>query len=149
MGIFSKQKICPICNNNNEIKLELVGSRKGAMFVIVAKCNKCDYHFYFDLLTIFIFFIEIILVIPLIIISYEILYIIINGNYIFALVPLLIIAILIPEILLIFFIRSSIFNNYIDKLIMKKAEKMINKGLKKDFWGNSYKNQVFFNSPLK
>ena len=134
-----KQKICPICNNYNEIKLELEGGTDGAIFVIVVNCKTCDYRFYFGLITISLIMLGIILAIPTIIILFGFFYTLFNGYPIIAGLTATFIGILIPDFLLIFFIRNSIFDNFINKKIIKKAEKMIIKGSKQDFWGNSYK----------
>ena len=142
MGVFTDRKICPICQKNNEIYITGGGdpASGGGNIWLEIKCKHCGYQFSFGYLS-FVIFLGCIIVIAILWIEFA------NGQkyggitqfmyYIFSMIAMMSIML----ILFLLFIRFSIFDDYINRHIIKKAHLMIDKNRTSMTWNNEILNR--------
>jgi hypothetical protein len=128
--MFSDEKICPICNNTNQIYLD---GGWPEFFFIEFSCEKCGLKFSYAKPVYWAFLSTFLICLFLFIFFY---------NY--RIEPIcwigVILSMTLPYILIEIMIKGSIFDNYLKKLILKRVYKMMKKNKSVDIWGNQFKN---------
>lgn len=127
--IFNNYKICPICNNKNQVYMDYFVH----LPYINIDCGTCCLHFSFYnpiLLTVILtFIVDLFLLMIYIVFLIEMLcWLGVSFIFIF------------PILFIWAIINSPFFESYINKLILKKALKMMDKNQTIDRWHNNFEN---------
>lgn len=135
MGVFSKRKRCPICQAGNEVALDAQVDAGGIVAIIFpfvkATCKRCEYKFMFGWLSLLpgtgwtIFVVVLMgnppIKVPLVCVVSFILYLALGIVGFFAIV------------------HTQFFDRHLDRLIIKKAKKLVRKE-EKYSWTGSFLN---------
>jgi len=136
MGLFSKRKRCPICQAGNEVALDAQVDAGGLVAIVFpfvkATCKTCEYKFMFGWLSLFLgtgwtLFIVLLMgnppiKVPLVCVVSFLVYLAVGIIGFFTIV------------------HSQFFDRYLDRLIIKKAKKLVRKD-EKHSWTGSFLNE--------
>jgi hypothetical protein len=132
VAMTMSKRQCPICGGNAIVKGKLVGSfgfmqRRWSGPDINVKCSKCGYYFILGSAeaAVFLLFIVLMFVAPIMVFIFKSIYV-----FAFAFISVF----LIPWLSMRWFVKSSYFDKYISRMIIKKATKMVQEGKKHNKW---------------
>jgi hypothetical protein len=145
MAWISRVGKCPICERSKYLSLTytssgIVGTRPSGSFDCDAECKRCGYTLSFPEIE-FSFFLPFLFM-------FTIFPLALWAARAFAL-PCLFLGVvfaacfIVPWIMMILFVKLSYFDRYINKRILKKAKKMLEKGIKESNWtGDTFENYM-------
>lgn len=135
MGLFSKRKRCPICQAQNEVALDAAAGVSGDVGLFMpflrAVCKRCEYEFSFNWLSLLLGA-GWLLPMVLYVLSKPTAYCAVCGVFI-------IIYIAIGLIGFLTIVHTRLFDRLLDRLIVRKAKKMVRNG-KTESWTGSFWN---------
>jgi predicted nucleic-acid-binding Zn-ribbon protein len=136
MSVLTRDgRVCPICGRTNYVKMEVVSVPKGFVFHVTATCADCGYEFLFGAAGM-IYGIGLVGAVAIFVVAIW-KQINIGGACVVGLMVLALCLIIIALMA-----NAALFEGYIDRQILKKAERMAREGRHHNDWtGDTYTNK--------